>query len=110
MRVLTLVEIAAEIEQSLKFLETDTRDLPERHRSLWAVCDHSWALLSPAEQTVYRRLAIFRGGFTREAAEQVAGATLGHGWRPWRTRVCCTAPRPGAMSCTSCCASMPRPG
>jgi predicted ATPase/DNA-binding SARP family transcriptional activator len=75
-RVLALDEIAAEIEHGHKFLEADTRDLPERHRSLWAVCDHSWALLSPAEQTIYRRLAIFRGGFTREAAEQVAGATL----------------------------------
>lgn len=75
-RVLRLAEIVAEIEQSLQFLEADTRDLPERHRSLWAVCDHSWALLSPAEQAVYRRLAIFRGGFTRAAAEQVAGATL----------------------------------
>jgi predicted ATPase/DNA-binding SARP family transcriptional activator len=75
-RVLSLTEIVAEIEQGLKFLETDTRDLPERHRSLWAVCDHSWQLLSAAEQGVYRRLAVFRGGFTREAAEQVAGATL----------------------------------
>jgi tetratricopeptide (TPR) repeat protein len=75
-RVLRLDEIVAELEQGLQFLEADTRDLPERHRSLWAVCDHSWALLAPAEQTIYRRLAIFRGGFTREAAEQVAGATL----------------------------------
>ena len=49
---------------------TSSGPLPERHRSLWAVCDHSWALLSPAEQTVYRRLAIFRGGFSNVVSSE----------------------------------------
>ena len=41
-----------------------------------AVFDHSWGLLTAEEQAIFRRLALFYGGFTRPAAEQVAGATL----------------------------------
>ncbi len=52
------------------------RDLPERHRSLRAVFDHSWRLLAPDAQRLFSRLSVFQGGFSREAAEQVAGASL----------------------------------
>src|SRR5512134_3687738 len=52
------------------------RDLPTRHRSMRAVFDHSWRLLTEEEQAVLLRLSVFQGGFRREAAEQVAGATL----------------------------------
>jgi tetratricopeptide (TPR) repeat protein len=41
-----------------------------------AVFEHSWRLLAPEEQQVLRRLTVFRGGFTRAAAKEVAGATL----------------------------------
>jgi predicted ATPase/DNA-binding SARP family transcriptional activator/Flp pilus assembly protein TadD len=75
-RALSCEEIAREIEQDLDFLSGTMRDLPERHRSLRAVFEHSWRLLSEEERRVFRRLAVFRGGFLREAAEQVAGATL----------------------------------
>jgi predicted ATPase/DNA-binding XRE family transcriptional regulator len=76
MRTLTCQEIAGEIQRNLDFLATRARDVPERHRSIRAVFDQSWALLSAEEQAVLRRLAVFRGGFTRAAAEQVAGASL----------------------------------
>jgi predicted ATPase/DNA-binding SARP family transcriptional activator len=75
-RALSCAEIAQELEQGLEFLTTSLRDVPERHRSLRAVFDHSWDLLCPAEQRVFGQLAVFRGGFRREAAEQVADATL----------------------------------
>jgi predicted ATPase/transcriptional regulator with XRE-family HTH domain len=75
-RVLSCGEIASEIERSLDFLAASGRDLPERHRSLRAVFDHSWNLLSPEERGLLCRLAVFQGGFEREAAEQGAGATL----------------------------------
>ena len=75
-RLLSCAEIAAELERGLDFLQASTRDLPERHRSMRAVFAHSWQLLDAEEQQVLRRLAVFRGGFTRAAAEQVAGATL----------------------------------
>ncbi len=76
MRTLSPVEIAVEIESSLDFLSTTTRDMPERHRSMRVVFDHSWQRLSPKEQQVLCNLSVFRGGFQRQAAEQVAGATL----------------------------------
>jgi len=74
--VLTCQEIAHEIERGMDFLATTMRDVPERQRSLRAACDHSWGLLSVDERRVLCQLAVFRGGFEREAAEQVAGATL----------------------------------
>lgn len=75
-RVLTCREIAHEIERSLDFLATTARDVPHRQRSLRAAFDHSWRLLPEEEQMILRRLSVFRGGFTRGAAERVAGATL----------------------------------
>src|SRR6266545_4062733 len=69
------VEIARALEQSLEQLATTMRDVPARHRSMRAVFEHSWRLLSDAEQGVLRRLAVFRGGMEADAAEQVAGAT-----------------------------------
>jgi len=57
-------------------LSANWQDLPARHRSLQAVFDHSWQLLTPQEQETYTRLSIFRAGFTAEAAQVVAGAHL----------------------------------
>jgi predicted ATPase/transcriptional regulator with XRE-family HTH domain len=75
-RTLSCQEIADEIQRNLDFLATRARDASERHRSIRAVFDQSWSLLTSEEQRVLRRVAVFRGGFTRAAAEQVAGASL----------------------------------
>jgi len=75
-RKMSIKEISSEIEHSVDFLTANTRDLPERHRSLRAVFDYSWSLLSADEKGVLMRLSVFRGGFTRRAAEEVADATL----------------------------------
>ena len=75
-RLLSCDEIAQEIERSLDFLATSMRDVPQRHRSLRAVFDHSWQLLAEDEIGAVRHLSVFRGGFDREAAHQVAGADL----------------------------------
>ncbi len=75
-RTLSCAEIGEEIERGLDFLNNSARDLPERHRSMRAVFDHSWKLLSQDEQSVLARLSVFRGGFSLEAAEQIAGAAL----------------------------------
>jgi predicted ATPase/DNA-binding SARP family transcriptional activator len=74
--MLTPAEIAGEIAQSLDFLETDLSDVPERQRSMRAVFDHSWRLLTEREREVMRALSVFRGDFTRQAAERIAGASL----------------------------------
>jgi predicted ATPase/DNA-binding SARP family transcriptional activator len=75
-RTISAGEVAREIERGLGTLTTTLRDVPERHRSLQAVCDHSWQRLTERERAVYRQLSIFSGGFQREAAEHLAGATL----------------------------------
>jgi predicted ATPase/DNA-binding XRE family transcriptional regulator len=75
-RALTCDEIAGEIERGLDILSLSARDIPARHRSMRAVFDHSWKLLTEEEQQVLMRLSAFRGGFSREAAEQVAGTNL----------------------------------
>jgi predicted ATPase/transcriptional regulator with XRE-family HTH domain len=74
--LLTCQEIREEIESNLGFLTSTFRDIPKRHQSLWAVFDHSWNLLSPIERQTLCRLSVFRGGFTREAAQRVADASL----------------------------------
>lgn len=76
LRMMPPEQIAAQLERSLDFLTTPLRNVPERHRSLRAVFDHSWELLSPTEQAVLMKLAIFRGGFDLAAAESVGGASL----------------------------------
>lgn len=74
--VLPVREIAAEIAKNLDFLQTELGDVPDRHRSLRAAFDTSWAHLGPEERKSFLALSAFRGGFTREAAQSVAGASL----------------------------------
>lgn len=76
LEMLPIDEIVQEIKASLDFLETDLRDVPERHRSLRAVADYSWNLLSDDERDIFLKLSIFRDGFEREAAQKIAGASL----------------------------------
>lgn len=69
-------EIAVEIEKNIDFLTTSMRDVPEKHRSVRAAFDHSWQLLSEEHRLLFSKLSIFRGGFLRQAAQVVAGATI----------------------------------
>ena len=75
-RVLSCREIEAEIKRDLDFLTAPGRNIPERHRSLRAVFDHSWKLLTPSEQDALKRMSVFSGDFSREAAEQVTETKL----------------------------------
>lgn len=69
-------EIYDEIKTNLDFLTTRTRNITERHRSLRAAFEYSWALLSQSEKEALAKLSVFQGGFVRKAAEKVAGANL----------------------------------
>lgn len=71
--VLECREIRQEIERNLKFLRTSMRDYPERHRDIRAVFDSSWNMLAEPERKLFRKLSVFRGGFTRAAAEAIGG-------------------------------------
>jgi predicted ATPase len=75
-RLMPCAEVAREMERGLELLTTDTKNIPERHRSLRVAFDYSWTLLSEKERDVFKNLAVFRGGFRREAASEVAGATI----------------------------------
>jgi len=74
--VLSPQEIADEIDQNLDFLESDIRDMPERHRSIRAVFESTWVRLSETERDVFMKLAIFRGGVKRSVAQYVTRASL----------------------------------
>ncbi len=74
--VLSLAEIAAELSHGLDLLESELRDIPDRHRSMRLVFGWSWERLKAEEQALFKALSVFRGGFTREAAQQITGASL----------------------------------
>ena len=69
-------EIANQTSRSLDFLTGELRDAAPRHSGMRAVFDSSYHRLDQGQKTVFRRLAVFRGGFNLAAAEAVADANL----------------------------------
>jgi hypothetical protein len=61
----------ARLESRLNLLTGGARDLPTRQQTLRSTVDWSYGLLNAAEQTLFRRLAVFTGGCTLEGAEAV---------------------------------------
>jgi len=74
--MLTPGEIADELKSNLDLLSSTYQDLPGRQQNMRSVFKASWIRLTQDEQEAFRQLSVFRGGFTRQAAESVAGATL----------------------------------
>jgi predicted ATPase/DNA-binding CsgD family transcriptional regulator len=74
-RTLPCAQIAEEIQHSLGVLATTLRNVPARHRDMYALFEPCWNRLTQPQRGVFMRLSAFRGGFEREAAEQVAGAS-----------------------------------
>lgn len=75
-RLLTPQDIVHELLHNLDTQHITASMLPARHHSLHAVINHSWQLLADDERAVLHQLAVFQGGFSREAAGIVAGADL----------------------------------
>jgi predicted ATPase len=75
-KTLTAGQILARLEQRLPLLTGGARDLPERQRTLRATIEWSHDLLDDDNERLFRRLSVFRGGCTLDAAEFVAGAEL----------------------------------
>ncbi|MBK8431184.1 MAG: hypothetical protein IPL28_07775 [Chloroflexi bacterium] len=68
-------EIAERVAGNMAALYTAVPDLPARHRSMEAVLAGSYTLLTPTQQRILAGFALFRGGGTAEAAEQILQAT-----------------------------------
>jgi predicted ATPase/DNA-binding SARP family transcriptional activator len=75
-RLLTPTELASELADNLDLLAWNQPDRPARHHSLRAVFEHSWNLLEAEERRALARLAVFRGGFDKRAAQLVPQASL----------------------------------
>jgi non-specific serine/threonine protein kinase len=70
MGMLSAEQLASRLEDSLKLL-TGGRTADPKHRTLRATLEWSHLLLSEAERVMFRRLSVFAGGWTLEAAEEV---------------------------------------
>ncbi len=76
LKLLSVEQIVVALEQNLDILTTRDRDINERHRSMRTVLDETWRLLSATERRTLAALSVCRGGFSAEAAEAIAGASL----------------------------------
>lgn len=72
LRVMPCDQIVSEISRNMDILTSRMRDTPARQRSMRAVFEQTWELLRPDERTAFQALSIFRGGFTEDAASEVA--------------------------------------
>ncbi len=76
LKTLSCNDMLNELRTNLALLKTDATDVEKRHRSFETVFEHAWMLLSEQEQSILRRLSVFRGEFSLTAAMQVAGTSL----------------------------------
>lgn len=73
-RLLPPEAILSRLDSRLTLLTGGARDLPERQQTLRAAIAWSYDLLEPGEQALFRRLAVFAGGWTLEEAEAIGAA------------------------------------
>jgi non-specific serine/threonine protein kinase len=70
-KLLDVAQIAARLDDTLQLLTRGSRAAAPRHQTMRAALDWSFHLLSPREQALFQRLAVFAGGFTLETVEAV---------------------------------------
>ena len=71
LRTMTVEQLANRLDDRFRLLTSGSRTALPRHKTLRAVVDWSWDLLTEAERMVLRRLSVFSGGASLEAAERV---------------------------------------
>ena len=74
LRVMSCAETAEALRRNLDVLKQQGK--ADKHQSIRASFEHSWQLLNESEQAAFRKLSVFRGGFRRDAAIQVAGVSF----------------------------------
>ena len=77
LRTMTVEQLANRLDDRFRLLTSGSRTALPRHKTLRAVVDWSWDLLTEAERMVLRRLSVFSGGASLEAAERVCVARTG---------------------------------
>jgi len=75
-RILSIEQLLSRLERRLRVLTGGPRDAPARQRTLRATIEWSHELLAEDEMRLFARLAVFAGGWTPEAAEEVCAADL----------------------------------
>ncbi|MFI6793561.1 AfsR/SARP family transcriptional regulator [Nonomuraea sp. NPDC050383] len=75
LRTISLDDVAARLDDRFRLLAKGSRTALPRHQTLRGVVAWSWDLLGESEQRLARRLAVFAGGATAEAAERVCGVS-----------------------------------
>jgi predicted ATPase len=88
LRTMSLDQLADRLDDRFRLLTGGSRTALPRHKTLRAVVDWSWELLSDAERTVLRRLSVFSGGASLDAAERVCA---GDPVEPWQVLELLTA-------------------
>ncbi len=78
LRIISVEQLLLEIQKSLDMLSSEQADVAFRHRNVRAVFDYSWQRLGKKQKDILKQLAVFKGGFSLEAAEEVAGAHLSY--------------------------------
>ena len=79
-KVLSPVQLLSRLDERLRLLGGGNRDAPARQQTLRALITWSYDLLGDAEQTLFRRLAIFAAGWTLAAASEVCAQNDGDSW------------------------------
>ncbi len=72
-----LPQIVAELRRSFDFLQDRNGGMADRHASIEAVFAASWQQLGQQDRLVFKKLSVFRGGFSLEAARQISGISFG---------------------------------
>jgi len=80
LRTMSLDQLAGRLDDRFRLLTGGSRTALPRHRTLRAMVDWSWELLTDAERTVLRRLSVFSGGASLEAAERVCAGEAVEAW------------------------------
>ena len=74
MRIMSSIQLAERMDDIFAVLVGGARSAPPRHQALRATLDWSYDLLEADERAIFRRLAVFSGGFTLQAAERIAAS------------------------------------
>ena len=104
-KLLSPAALLERLDAALPLLSGGARDLPERQRTLRATIEWSHDLLDHDAQVAFRRLSVFRGSFTLEAAEAITGAGPRPDRVPCSIRACSNRSATIASSCSRRCAS-----